>query len=346
MERYSRFADPTTGKLPFIEPSPPCQRWRMVDHLFYYLRVVLLGPALLGIRIVPFLAVLATWYTVSMLPRQLRRLPDKLFSGILLLLLGYLGSVKRFRATRSNRRSAKLSIAFERYHVCGQLTTPVDVLLYTHYFAPQVVLFPKGLVRDGSPQANYHGKAVSPCSAFLMCLLFDRFFHSSGSKASDADTVADVPESAAIALAPNPRHAPPEYSSSESPGNLALQEHLTRFRRVLLFPENCFTNGSILLAPNLTSRFVEGTNVYCVSAAHVWRYRSLVHPFPTVASMLADLCEPFRFSAIFVVPLSSTSISDIGDVMSGMAIASGASQGVIGIRKREEYYRFVTEEKK
>lgn len=97
------------------------------------------------------------WYLVQILP-----LSDAIFSRLLLIVYGCFATKPYQASLLQNKKPANFKLQ-KNTIICGQLTSPVDVLLYIKEFRPQKVLLP-------------NNKFVSPATAFKSIMsLEDQF---------------------------------------------------------------------------------------------------------------------------------------------------------------------------
>lgn len=140
MERFGGFSDPLTGRNPFVERGMDYVGLPVVWRALYGGIRSYLIP-LVGIARLPLvLLVIVLWLPFQLLPRALGRRADALFARLLLFCVGTY-TICCFTSTRANPHHAPFK-APARFHLACQLTTPLDVLVYTAVFRPGLIHIP------------------------------------------------------------------------------------------------------------------------------------------------------------------------------------------------------------
>ncbi|CAL6015151.1 Conserved_hypothetical protein [Hexamita inflata] len=155
MEKYSKFSDKTTGKLGFNQPIPLYTTLPLIVKILYWIYIYSIYPALIVLRL-PLIKVLTLIWVYVPIPFK-----DSIFTNLLLLCYGCIPSKPMQASTLQKKKCAVYKLT-KNTIICGQLTSPVDILLYIKYFKPSKVLFPSF-------------KVLSPASAFNNSLNFESF---------------------------------------------------------------------------------------------------------------------------------------------------------------------------
>ncbi|CAL6089583.1 Conserved_hypothetical protein [Hexamita inflata] len=156
MEKYSKFSDKTTGKLGFNQPIPLYTTLPLIVKILYWIYIYSIYPALIVLRL-PLIKVLTLIWVYVPIPFK-----DSIFTNLLLLCYGCIPSKPMQASTLQKKKRAVYKLT-KNTIICGQLTSPVDILLYIKYFKPSKVLFPSF-------------KLLSPASAFNNSLNFESTF--------------------------------------------------------------------------------------------------------------------------------------------------------------------------
>ena len=305
MEKYHGLADQITGRCPFDERTPATSDWGILERSWAFVRVYILAPLLVIVRTPLAIHILFLWYLSGGILRI--RYINPYFARILLFLCGFY-RVPAFKSTKTTRAQKPF---MGRYPLLfGNLTTPTDLLVYIYHLSPTHVHVPWY-----TSEGDLVHRIETPVKAFILLCIYDQFRRN-----------IEEPSSA----------SPIDFSSKAVVDSfksiLNGLEKLEEGASILFFPECSPTNGRVVLKPALDIQLLSESclsnrKVACISVSNAWKYRSVIHPYPTLKALLLDLGEPIRRSNLYVIPLPiDTPLSD-DKIMEGISIVSNTPCG-------------------
>lgn len=338
MEKFGAYADRATGRMPFVEELPDTASMPALKRAYAVMRGRVFSPALLALRLPLLALVMGFWALWSLLPGPVRSLGDSFFARLCLACFGCY-KIDVCRCTRSDRFVRDAPDVPARAVIAGHLTSPLDILVFTYAFRPLLVLLPHHLMSaDGRPSPSSPGRLFTPFMAFVRSCRFDLLLHSpltAVERDLERSRTGYTEKSSRSVFHPA---GGLELSASDALEARHVLGEAEECSRLLVFPENCFSAGSVVLSSLLPDSLIAQRDVVCVSVERPWVYRALAHPFPTLGTTLRDLGEPVanvRVSALVLAP----SAGGMARVTKHVALTAGVPVASLTILDREAFYQ-------
>lgn len=305
MEKYHGLADQITGRCPFDERAPARSSWGTLEKSWAYVRAYIIAPLLIVIRTPLTIHFLFLWYLSSIMLGF--RCINSYFARLLLILSGFY-HVPAFKSTKTYR--AQQPFVGKYPLLFGSITTPTDLLVYIYHLSPTYVHVPWY-----TPRGDLIHRIETPVKAFILMCIYDQ------RRKSTNELLNAIPIDFSSAIT---------VDSFKSV--IDRLEKLEDKTSILLFPECSPTNGRVVLKPALDLELLSNSclsnrKAACVSVSNTWKYRSVIHPFPNIKSLILDLGEPIRQSSLYVIQLlTDTPLTD-EKIMEGISIVSNTPCG-------------------
>lgn len=305
MEKYHGLADQLTGRCPFDERAPARSDWGILEKSWASVRAHILAPLLIIIRTPLTIHFLFLWYLSSTVLRL--RCIDSYFARLLLILNGFY-RVPAFKSTKTSRAQQPFVGTYPL--LFGTVTTPTDLLVYVHNLSPTHVHVPWY-----TPTGDLIHRIESPVKAFILLCIYDQ------RRKSTKELLNTTPI---------------DFSSATTIDSfkniLNRLEKLGDNTSILFFPECSPTNGRVVLKPALSLELLNNSclskrRAACISVSNTWKYRSVIHPFPSIKSSLLDLGEVIRQSKLYVIQLPMDTPLTDEKLMEGISVVSNTPCG-------------------